>query len=149
MSRKTLIDKLNKVTDKAATIAIKRGYPIPISKKLSLVGNLCIEKNKDGFYDIKTTDKKVLYENIFGYDIAVVIAQRFNQGEISAIKKVLSIEEDFIKYHTDMVHYLNCMRTAKKNKDYDRLFILEDKFQLAEMHAKNIKDRLTSFKRAN
>jgi hypothetical protein len=45
-----------------------------------------------------------------------------------------------------MIHYLHCMKTTKK-KNADRLAILEDKFQVAEIHAKNIKDQLTLFKR--
>ncbi len=120
--------------------------PIPVSKKSVLIGNVFIEKNKAG-YNIVSMGHKRLYENISVFDVAVIVAQRYNLGETSAIKQVLALEDRFSKYHTDMVHYLHCMKSAKKKNDNERFAILEDKFQVAELLARNIRDRITSFKR--
>jgi hypothetical protein len=139
-----LINTLDKATDGATILVLQRGLPLIVSKKSALIGNLLIEKNQDGFYDIYLPERIPLYENISGFDVAVIIAQRYSSGEHTIIREVLSLEEKFVKFHTDMIHYLSCM---KSTKDSIRLAILEDKFQVAELHAKDIKDKITSFKR--
>jgi hypothetical protein len=146
MERAELLEKLGRATDRAATFALQRGVPVPISKKSVLIGNVFIEKSKQS-YNVVALDYTRLYEDISVFDVAVIIAQRYNAGEISAIKQVLLLEDKFSKYHTDMVHYLNCMKSAKKNNDNERLAILEDKFQVAEILARDVRDRISSFKR--
>jgi hypothetical protein len=141
-----LVERLDEATDLAATFAMQRGLPLAISKKSILIGSLVIEKNSKGFYDIIQADRNKLYEDISVFDVAVIIAQRYNSGERSVIKEVLDLERKFVKYHTDMIHYLHCMKSAKK-KNPERLAILEDKFQVAELYAKDIKDQLALFKR--
>ena len=141
-----LLEKLDQATDRAAIVAMQRGLPLGISKKSVLIGNLVIEKNTNGLYDIIKANRNILYRDISVFDVAIIVAQRYNSGEYSTIREVLNLEKQFVKYHTDMTHYLHCMKTAKK-KDYERLAILEDKFQIAELHAKNIKDQLAHFKR--
>lgn len=146
MNRK-LVETLEKATDKAATLSIQRGFPITISKKSTLIGNLLVEKNKNDLYNVLKFDKSIIYENISVFDVAVIIAQRYTSGEYSVIGEVLKLEEKFSKFHIDMIHYLHCMKTAKKKNDNERLAILEDKFRMAELHAKNMKDKITIFKR--
>lgn len=142
-----LLEKLDRATDRAAGIAISRGIPIPVSNRASLIGNLLVEKNKNSFYDVKTFEGKILYENISVFDVAVIVAQRHTAGETSVIKHVLSLESKFSKHHTDMIHYLHCMKGAKKSRDNERMAILEDKFQVSEQMAKNTRDKISNFKR--
>jgi hypothetical protein len=146
MDRSTLLKQLDKATDRAATFAIQRGLPISISKNSTLIGSLFVEKNKFGLYDILKANKKILYENICAFDIAIIIAQRHNNNETSVVKKVLYLEAQFSKFHNDMVNYLYCMKTIKK-KDFCRLAILEDRFQMAELSAKSTRDKIAIFKR--
>ncbi len=127
-------------------MAIQRCEPLSVSKKSVLIGNVCIEKNDVG-YDIVSLNRHKLYENISVFDIAVTIAQRHNSGESSVIRKILILEERFNKHHTDMIHYLNCLRSARKNHDIERMAILEDKFQTAEILAKSTRNEISSFKR--
>lgn len=147
MNRSNLIDKLDKATDKAAILAIKEGIPVKMSKKSTLIGNLFVNQNADGLYDVVSSDKVKLYSNISLFDIAVIVAQRYNSGETSVIKKVLALEEKYSKHHTDMIHYLSCLKGAKKNRDIERMAILEDKFQVAEILAKHARDSISIFKR--
>ena len=147
MNKKRLIDKLDKATDRGARLAINRGFPIPLSKKSTLIGDIFIEKNTNGMFDILSPNKAVVYENISMFDIAVIIAQRYNSGELSTVKKVLSLEETFTKYHTDMIHYLNCLKGARQKHDIERMAILEDKFQVAEALAKIARAGISKFKR--
>lgn len=147
VEKEVLLEKLDKALDRATVISIQRGLPISLSRKVSLVGNLCVEKNEEGLYNVITLDKSILFENLSGFDVAVILAQRYNSGEGNAIREVLSLEKKFSKYHNDMIHYLHCMKKAKKKNDVERLSILEDKFQTAELLARNIKDKLTLFKR--
>jgi hypothetical protein len=142
-----LLEKLDKATDRAAGMAISRGMPIPVSKNSTLISNLLVEKNDNSFYNVRTLEGKILYEDISVFDVAVIVAQRHSAGEISAVKQVLYLEGKFSKYHTDMVHYLHCMKTAKKRQDNERMAILEDKFQVSEMLAKNTRDKISNFKR--
>jgi hypothetical protein len=109
---------------------------------------LIIEKDGNSF-NILTLAKTLLYERISAFDVAVIIAQHHNAGDKSSIKKVLELEEQFSKHHEDMTHYLHCFKGAKKRKDVDRMAILEDKFQISEMSAKRIRDKLQIFKRVN
>jgi hypothetical protein len=118
-----------------------------MSKKSTLIGNTFIEKNSNGFYDVILPNKTVLYKDISIFDIAVIVAQRYNSGESSIIKKVLSQEEIYLKHHNDMLHYLNCLKSAKKRHDIERMAILEDKFQVAEMLARNARNGISIFKR--
>lgn len=104
-------------------------------------------KNKLGLYDVVKPPDNHLYENISVFDVAVIIAQRYNAGETSIIKKILILEDRFTKHHNDMIHYLNCLKGAKKRRDIERMAILEDKFQVAEILAKNARDSISIFKR--
>lgn len=146
MDKLGLLKQLGKATDSAAKLAIQRGYPVPISKNLTLVGNFIVEKNKCELYNILNSSKNILYENISTLDIAVILAQRCNLGERSAVEHILSLEEKYSKFHNDMINYLHCMKTAKKS-DSQRFAILEDKFRMAELLAKNTKEKIAIFKR--
>lgn len=146
MDRKGLLEKLDKATDRAATFALQRGFPVPVSKKSVLIGNVFIERDKTG-YNIISLDRARLYSSITVFDVAIIVAQRYNSGETSSIKQVLFLEDRFAKYHTDMIHYLACMKGAKKKNDNERMAILEDKFQLAEQLARDVRDKISSFKR--
>jgi hypothetical protein len=42
---------------------------------------------------------------------------------------------------------LHCMRGAIKRKEYDTMAILEDKFQISEIRAKEAKNSISIFKR--
>lgn len=147
MGRTELLDKLDRVTDRAASFAIRSGIPIRLNKKSILICNLFIEKNKLGMYDIMTSDKKPLFCNITVFDVAVIIAQRYNNGEFAVIKQVLHLQDRFTKHRTDMVHYLNCLKSAQARNDSERMAILEDKFQVSEMFARRLRDRISIFKR--
>lgn len=147
MTKKRLLEKLDKATDVAVSIAINRGFPIKVSNKSTIIGSTFVERNKDGYYDIVTPNGSILFEDIYVFDVAVIIAQRYNSGETAIIKKVLSLEEKFSKHHTDMLHYLNCLKGARKNRDLERMAILEDKFQVSEILAKQARDSILNFKR--
>lgn len=147
MTRESLIEKLDKATDKAVTVALVRGIPLPVSNKSTLIGNILVEKNIKGLYNVITLDGKELFKDIVVFDVAVIIAQRYNSGEMSTIKKVLMLEEKYAKYHADMVNYLHCLKAARKRHDYERMAILEDKFQSSEIYAKDIRDSISVFKR--
>jgi hypothetical protein len=147
MDKSALLDKLDRATSRGAQLAISNGYPIPLSKKSTLIGNTFVEKNPNGLYNILTPNRTPIYENISVFDIAVIIAQRYNTGELGTIKKVLLLEERFTKYHYDMIHYLNCLKGARKKHDIERMAILEDKFQVAETLAKSARDSISIFKR--
>lgn len=148
MDRTELVKKLDKVTDKAASIAISRGIPIPNKKQGSWVCNTLVKKNSIGLYDIYTLSNELIFTNISTFDVAVIISQRYSTHELKTIEKVLVLDEKFSKYHTDMLHYLHCMSAAKRRKDYDTMAILEDKFQLTEIRARNIRDNIAAFKRS-
>lgn len=147
MEKTRLLDKLDKATDRAVSIAMQQGFPMSVSGKVVLIGNTYIEKNKKGLYDLVSLTRKPLYPDILSFDIAIIIAQRHLSGEKNSIKKILQLQERFEKYHLDMIHYLHCMKGAKKQKDNERFFILEDKYRVAETFAKRIKDSISSFKR--
>lgn len=147
MDRSSVLDTLDKATDRAATFAIQRGMPINVSRKSILIGNTLIERNNLGFYDILSLDRKVLYSNISVFDVAVIVAQRHTNGEFSIVKKVIMLEEKFHKYHNDMIHYIHCYRGAKKKHDFERMYVLEDKFQMSELLAKATRDSISVFKR--
>lgn len=147
MTRGTLLSKLDLVTDKAANLAIRDGVPIQSSKKGVYVGSAIIEKNSKGFYDISTITGKLLYVDISVFDVAVIVAQRYSNYEYGTIKKVLALEDTYAKNHTTMIYTLHCYKGAKKKMDYERLSILEDKFQIAEAKAKLARDKISFFKR--
>ena len=147
MSRADLLEKLDKATSKAVTTVIGRGIPLSVTKKSTLVGNLFIQKNQKGFYNVLTIDRRILFEDIALFDIAVILAQRHSSGDAAIVRKVLVLEEQYSKHQTDMLHYLNCLKSAKKNHDLERMAILEDKFQVSESLAKKIRDSISFFKR--
>jgi len=147
IDRKNLIEGLNKATDKAASFAIKNGMPIPVNKNDAWVGNTVIKKNKNGFYDIFSLDKKMLFKDISVFDVAIIIAQRYSDQQFRTVEKVIKLEDEYSKYRTNMMHYLHCMKGAKKRKDYEAMAILEDKFQIAEIRAKRVRNDITIFKR--
>lgn len=147
MERLALIEQLNTATDKAAKFAIKRGMPISNNKQGMWVGNTLIKQNTIGLYDIFTLDKKLIFTNISVFDVATIVSQRYTTGEFKVVQKVLVLEHTFAKHHTDMIHYLHCIRAAKRRRDYDTMAILEDKFQVSEIRAKHIRDNISFFKK--
>lgn len=112
-----------------------------------MVGNIIVEQNLSGYYDIVDPCLGIIYSNISLFDVAVIVAQRYCSGQTSIIRKVLALEGIYSKHRTDMVHYLSCLKGAKKNRDIERMAILEDKFQIAEIAAKQAKDNISIFKR--
>lgn len=147
MSKSALLEKLDKATDRALSVALSRGYPLSVNKKSTLIGSTVIQKNKKGFYDICTVSGLTLYKDISVFDVAIIISQRYNSGELSVIKKVLWLEEQYTKHHSDMVHYLHSLKNAKKKNDFERMAILEDRFQVSEIQAKHFRDNISIFKR--
>jgi len=147
MERPELLERLDKAIDGAAHIAVQRGSIKPEPKKSVQVGNVFIEKNNVGLYNILNSDRTKLYTDITVFDVAIIIAQRHTAGENSTIKQILYLEDRFTKYHLDMINYLNCMKSAKKRHDIERMFILEDKFQSAESRARIMRDKISNFKR--
>lgn len=147
MNKDLLLEKLDNATDRAAKSAIQRAIPIKFDKKTVLVGNTIINKNKNGLYDIVSPDKRIIYKDIVVFDVATIIAQRHATKEFRAIEKVIDLENKYTKYCSDMLHYLNCMKSARSKKDYDTLSILEDKFQIADLRAKKLKAEISLFKR--
>ena len=146
-NRKELIGDFDNAINKAISIAVSNGVPIRVSKNITIIGNLIIKKNIEDLYDIMLPNRVILYKDIFLFDVAVIIAQKYKEGEISIIKRVLMLEEQFVKYQNDMIHYLNCLKGARKRHDIERMTILEDKFQIAEIMAKNLKNNILIFKR--
>lgn len=146
-SRVNLLDKLDRATTRAASLAITHELPIPMSKRVTLIGHTLIEKNSAGLYNVVSSEKSVIYKDIYIFDIAVIVAQRYNSSESRTIQKVLNLEEQYSKYHNDMINYLNCLKGAKKRHDIERMAILEDKFQVAEILAKKTRDSISVFKR--
>jgi hypothetical protein len=147
MNRAMLLDRLDKATDRAVSFAITRGDPIRVSKKSTLIGNTFVEKNAAGLYDVVLPNRVKLFGDISVFDVAIIVAQKYNNGESSAIKKILAKEEIFVKHHNDMIHYLNCLKSAKKRHDIERMAILEDKFQVAEILARGARNSISIFKR--
>lgn len=146
MNRDGMLSRLDEVTDKAASIAIRENMPIP-GKKGVYVGSAFIEKNNKGFYDVLSIGGKPLYNDIVVFDVAIIVAQRYSNKEYSAIKRVLDLEEIYSKNHTEMLYFLYCYKGAKKKKDYSRMAILEDKFSTSEAKAKVARDKISFFKR--
>lgn len=146
MNRAALIDKLNRATDRAASLAISKCIPMKISKDTVLVGKTIVRRNSEDLYDV-VLNKTIIYKNITVFDVAIIIAQRYNSSEFKIVRKVLALEETYDKHHTDMIHYLSCLKGAKQRKDIERMAILEDKFQVAEIYAKVARDSISAFKR--
>ena len=147
INRSFVINQLSVATDKAAEIMVKTGNFNTDSAKFISIGDTLIIKNNKGFYDIFTKNLSILFKDIITFDIATVIAQRYSSKEFSVIKKVKYLEEKYSKYHTDMIHYLHCLKSAKRKKDRERMSILEDKFREAEYFARNARDKISVFKR--
>lgn len=147
MSRTLLIEKLEKATNRAVALAIDNKLPLAITKSTTIVGNLLVEKNINGLYNISTMSRRPIFENIIVYDVAVSLAQRYIDRDTSAISKILDLEKQYAKYRTDMVYYLYNLKSSFRKKDYERALILEDKFKVAEAYAKQLRDRLILFKK--
>lgn len=149
MSRASIIDKLDKVTFKAAIFMRKNRYPVLISEETTALGRTLVKRNSLGLYDIIDAKQNKVFENIIVFGIAVIIAQKHDAGDVESVKKIILLEEKYTKHHTDMTHYLCCMRIAKAKKDFVRMAILEDKFRISEQKAKLIRDKISVFKKIN
>jgi hypothetical protein len=147
MNRLEILDRLNKAANRAAVFAVERGSIKPMSKKQNVSENAFVEKSKNGFYNVLNSDEDVLYRDISMKAVAEVIAQYCSVNETKSLNRILFLESHFFKHHTDMIHYLNCIKLAKTRNDRERMYILEDKFQIAEIQARELRDEIASFKR--
>jgi len=141
------LEAFDDALNRATSIAIKNADPIKKNKNSTYVGTTIVEKNENGLYDVRFINQAILFENLSSFDVAMIVAQRYNTNEHNVIKQVLALDEKYSKYHTDMIHYLHCFKSAKKRNDVEKMCILEDKFQVAEGLAKLTKDRIGFFKR--
>lgn len=146
-SKQELVDILDRATERAVQIAVSKKMPLSITKKTTIIGSLFIHKNDQGFYDVCDMAKNVLYSNIIVYDVALILAQRYQDRDFSSITKILALEEKYAKHHTDMLFHLHNLKAAIRNHDYSKSLILEDKFKTSEAYAKSYKDQLFLFKR--
>ena len=146
MKRNQFLDKLDQLTNKAATLVIRDAMPVSNKEKI-FVGSVFVEKNSKGYYNINTIGGKLLYEDISTLEIAIIIAQRYSNNEMNSVNQILNLEEIYYKNHTEMMQYLRCYKGAKREKDKDRMYILEDKFKIAEEKARYAKERILYFKR--
>jgi hypothetical protein len=144
----TLLDRLDQATDRAVDILVQRSMPVQLSRKSVLVGNSFIRRNDLGLYDVFSISRHKLYSDISVFDVAIIVAQNHNIQKFSNVKRVLALEGKFSKFRTDMMYYLHAMTGAKKNNDFERLAILEDRFTVAESSARNIRDSISFFKKA-
>ena len=147
MNKKPLIEKLERATNRAVALAIDNKFPLPITKNTTVVGNLLVEKNKKGFYNIASMSRSIIFEDIIVYDVAVILAQRYMDKDRSAVSRIIDLEQKYAKHRTDMIYYLHNLRSSLNRGDIERALILEDKFKLAEAHAKMLKDQLVLFKK--
>lgn len=142
-----VLSKLDQAVKKAADLAIRDGVPISINDKITLVGSVYLRKNQDETYDILKLNKNCLYTDINLKEVAVIIAQKYNNDDRSNIKTLLYLDEKYSKYHSDLIHYLHCLKSAKRSQDWERSSILEDKFYEAELMVRSIKDQILFYKR--
>jgi hypothetical protein len=145
-SKQAILKKLDQATDRLVSDVIKQGLPLPISGKIVLVGNVYIRKNKDGTYDILRLNKTLIETNIYSYITALVLAQKYNIDDFSNIKKILYLDTRYSKYHSDVLNYTRCLRTARKNNDIERCSVLEDKIAEAELRAKSFLNQISIYK---
>ena len=148
MNRTELLQQLDSATDKAALLILQRGTSEVKPKNTVYIGDVSVVKNSTGLFDI-LKNKTILYADITVYDVAVIVANRFNNNEFNAIKKILELESVFNKHHSDMLNYLHCYKGAKKKHDLVRMYILEDKFQISEQRAKLVKNSIARYKVSN
>lgn len=146
-NREKLIKGLDVITDRVAEKVIKNVKQPVVTKKPIRIGKLLIERNLNGLFDISGSDKKLIYKDIFNFDIATIIAERHVMGERSILTEILGLEEKYSKHFLDMRYYLHCFKSMKKQNDIKRMAILEDKFQVSEFLAKQAKERILIFKR--
>ncbi len=145
-SKQALLKKLDRAADKMVSSAIQQGLPLPISEKIILVGNVYIKKNKESTHDILRLNKSLLESNIYSYTTALIIAQKYNFDDYTNIKKILYLDDQYSKYHSDMINYSRCLKSAKKNNDLERYSVLEDKLAEADMRAKDFLNKIQNYK---
>jgi len=145
-SKQALLKKLDRATDRVVSVAVKQGVPLPISEKIILVGNVYIRKNRNSTHDILRLNKSLLETDIYSYNAAIIIAQKYNIDDYANIKKILYLDNRYSKYHTDVLNYTRCLSSAKKNNDFERCLVLEDKLAEADLQAKNLLNQITAYK---
>lgn len=141
-----LVDRLDVATSRAIELARKSGLPLRIDKKVTLVGNFFINKNSNDLYDILDFSKKVVAPDVSCHDTAVTVCQRLTVNEHITADKILKLDQRYSLYRTEMIIFLHCIKGARKNKEYDRIAVLEDKFANVELMARAIKNDIGLFK---
>ena len=141
--RAQLLTMLSNAVNTATKAAMKGNRPMVISKRNTIVGPVSIDKIDTGTYTLRrATIIRPLYTNIVLYESAVLIAQAYNRGDRDMIKEILTLESQYVKYSTDMLHYLTCYRAVCARNEIDRMLVLEDKFNTADETVKSIKYKL-------
>lgn len=144
-----MISKINKVQlakklNTAVDRVIREKKPIVISAGCTLVGEMSVEKNTNGFCIKKSGKIMNNYADIYLYESAVLVARYFSN--INMVKEILEIDKNYKKCHCNMLHYIACYKGAKAINDEQRMMILEDKFQLSEQLATDARCKLSKFK---
>lgn len=146
MTDGALVDKLNRATDKAVSVARQKCLPIHIDKNTTLIDDIVVAKTVTGLYSVRSCSG-IMYTDISSRDIAIIIAQRYKSKEMGVIRKIISLEKEYSKHKQDMMHYLNSLKKASKKNDDCRIAILEDRFYTSEYRAKLVKNKILVYKK--
>jgi hypothetical protein len=142
--REKLLSSLVDAVNKTARI-IATNNEISLLNKKQVINNLTVEIDNNGFYSINNTSQ-IIYKNITLLDSAIIIAQRYNKKQNNIINDVIELDKEYSKYCIEMIHYFRCYKRYKKSNDSQRMYILEDRYQLAYQNASMVKQKILRYR---
>ena len=146
MNRTGLIESLNNITEKIAKKSIREGVPLYIDDSKILVGQITVEKDNDGFYNIYDLSRRCLYEGIGLLATALIIAKVRNTSSRRSLQTIFDLDIQYSKYKTDLIYLTYNLKKSQDRHDYERIDILYDKIQNTKMNMASLSEAIESFK---
>ena len=133
----------------SANVAAKVATTVSESKKTSIgvdMGMYSVEKNANGYYDIRDSrTHDTLFENLYIYETAFVVAKYLNDGKkvnSQPVTKILATNAIFEQYYDDALIHRNTYQTAKKRNNSSKMDIAEARFGRAKGDAAQAKKQI-------
>lgn len=135
----------------SSNVAAKVATTINESKKTTSgveMGMFAVEKNIDGYYDIRDSrTNDTLFEDLYIYETAFVIASHLNKGKkvnSNEVTKIMASNAVFEQYYSDALTFKNTYKNAKKSKNIAKMDIAEARFSRAKSEAAKAKKHIKS-----
>lgn len=134
-----LVNDLDKILSNIVDVASVNTIPVAKNSKEIIIGRCIIKKQSNTFCVVSGS---INYPELFLIESAFVIARALQAGMDDRIKHIIELENAYSKSYMDMIFFANSYISAKKDRDYVKMEIVENRYVISKAMADGAKARI-------